>query len=159
MCTGLGDSQDMAKGRSHSRSRDDFSIANLEFDQSLRSTWLSRPLLDPVTDLRVYNPTTQLLGPLEISRPSPSQTWISRPARVSYSQFSFGLKPSFRTDRFGNRGFVNNRQRSVAVFQAPKRVAVCVRRQRRKEVLFARGKVGRGYRKPKWNERSYMRCR
>lgn len=50
---------------------------------------------------------------------------------------------------------------SVLTFSAPKRVAVCVRRQRRKEVLFATGKGGRRgrQRQRRRSEFSEVSCR
>lgn len=44
------------------------------------------------------------------------------------------------------------------VFSAPKYVDVCIRRKRRKEVLHALNKVGRGTRPPKRNALSDIRC-
>lgn len=43
-------------------------------------------------------------------------------------------------------------------FANPQRVLVCVRRGQRREVLFAKGRVGGGHRKPRWNAYSYWRC-
>lgn len=45
-------------------------------------------------------------------------------------------------------------------FEVPEQVAICVRRRRRREVLFARRKTGRGgQRRPRWNWYSKVRCR
>lgn len=43
-------------------------------------------------------------------------------------------------------------------FGFPSRVAVCVRRSQRREVLFARGRAGGRHRRPRWNASSYWRC-
>lgn len=46
------------------------------------------------------------------------------------------------------------------MFDAPKKVLVCVRRQRRKEVIFAKGKAGRGHARlsPRRNWYSDVSC-
>jgi len=45
-------------------------------------------------------------------------------------------------------------------FQEPESVLVCVRRQIRKEVLFAKNKTGRtGQNKPRWTDMSKISCR
>lgn len=152
----------MAKGRSHRRSRDDYYVANRR--PALRPSWLSRPLLDPVHDLRVYHPYRQLMDPVEVrSRPGRLGTafssWETRSVPARVDMIEGGRAVSFRTNRFGDVVRVVNRQRAIPVFQEPKRVPICVKRSSRKEVLFAKGKVGRGYKKPRWNERSYMRCK
>lgn len=44
-------------------------------------------------------------------------------------------------------------------FHQPERIAICVRRKQRKEVLFAKKKAGkRGQRKPRFNKWSKVRC-
>lgn len=44
-------------------------------------------------------------------------------------------------------------------FERPRSVAVCVRRQQRKEVMFATRKAGRsGQKKPRWNHASRISC-
>lgn len=44
-------------------------------------------------------------------------------------------------------------------FNAPKETLVCVRRQRRKEVLFAKKKTGKGgQRKARWSSYSGVKC-
>lgn len=47
---------------------------------------------------------------------------------------------------------------SAVTFAAPKRVVLCVRRKRRREVLFARGKGGGGHRRPRRNQFSDVEC-
>jgi len=53
------------------------------------------------------------------------------------------------------------RKVSRLTFQTPKKVAVCVRREQRREVLMALGKAGggRSRRKPKRNHLSEISCR
>ncbi len=43
-------------------------------------------------------------------------------------------------------------------FTIPPQVMICVRRKQRREVLLALGKGGTGFKKPKWNEDSFIRC-
>lgn len=146
----------MAKSRSHRGSRDDNYIANPvdPLQDLLRPSLLSRPILDPIHDLRVYNPTVELLGPLEVQG-------AARVGRVRSAVTKIG--PSFtapaRSDRMGNPVFSQSNTPLVRVFKTPGKVPVCVRRQQRREVIFARGRAGRGYRKPRWSPRSYERCR
>ena len=47
-------------------------------------------------------------------------------------------------------------------FQRPERTAVCIRRKERRRVLFALQKTGKGggrQRRPRWTDKSYIRCR
>lgn len=79
----------------------------------------------------------------------------SRPARLfSGGVASVGLVPNV------NRG--TSRKSKVPyqiAFTAPDETLVCVRRKRRKEVLFAKKKTGkRGQRKPRFNMWSKYKC-
>jgi len=59
------------------------------------------------------------------------------------------------------RGYLGNDVPDAVRFAVPSEVAVCVRRKRRKEVLFARRKAGFGSRRRKvwkWSEFSHVRC-
>lgn len=48
----------------------------------------------------------------------------------------------------------------VVAFHAPRKVLICVRRKRRKEVMFALNKAGKaGQRSPRFNEYSEVSCR
>lgn len=45
-------------------------------------------------------------------------------------------------------------------FDRPQSMSICERRKRRREVMFARRKNGRGgQRKPRWSEYSYLSCK
>lgn len=58
------------------------------------------------------------------------------------------------------RGHVRDQTKAIVAFAAPDRVAVCVRRRRRREVLFARGVGGRrGLRSPRRSFYSGISCR
>ncbi|WNK13477.1 MAG: hypothetical protein [Microvirus sp.] len=52
----------------------------------------------------------------------------------------------------------NFRHAGIPVFEAPKFVAICVRRKQRREVLLALGKGGGGKRHPRRNQFSNVRC-
>lgn len=84
---------------------------------------LSRPLVSPLADRRLYHP-------LEYTRPA--ETIGRRSARFIV------LAP-----RSKRKGFA---ARDVFRFNDPSRVFVCARRQVRKEVMFALGKTGKGAR-------------
>lgn len=154
----------MARSRSHRGSRDDYYIATEPFElEFVRPSLLSRPVprvFDPISDLRVYHPYRELIAPFETTRPVqprlPSAAVTSRQARLAIVRPRLGR--AVRTDRFGNVQRVINSQRAIWAFKEPRRVPICVRRSTRRQVLFARGKTGRGYRKPRWTQRSYWRC-
>lgn len=84
-----------------------------------------------------------------------------RPKRVSQQ-----LRHRVRGVLYGNNARVLARKLVVRAvptrirFSDPKRVAICVRRHTRREVLFALKKTGKGARahKRKWNENSEVRC-
>ena len=47
-------------------------------------------------------------------------------------------------------------------FSEPQKTAVCIRRKSRRRVLFALSKAGKGKRptrRPRWTEKSYIRCK
>lgn len=110
---------------------------------------LSPLSLTPPTDLlgdrRQYHP----LGPLR--------------GAVSFSGGQHALRATDRknVDRFaGLRKFPSQTKASIG-FDAPVSVLVCVRRKRRKEVLFAKRKTGRGgarQRRPRRNWFSKIHC-
>ena len=112
---------------------------------------LSLPVLRPssllteIEDRRTYSP----LGPLR--------------GAVSFSGAQHGLRAVDRktTDRFsGLRKFPSQTKAHVG-FDAPVHVLVCVRRKRRKEVLFAKRKTGSGggrQRRPRHNWFSKIHC-
>lgn len=52
----------------------------------------------------------------------------------------------------------NAQTKAIVAFSAPKRVAVCVRRKIRKEIMHAMGAAGGKVRKPKRNFMSNHRC-
>lgn len=125
----------MARNRSR-RSRDTSVVAN--------QVWLRSPSSVPLSDLRQFF-LPQALDPwLDLS---------GVPARV--------YERSRTAQRSGYRGSRSPAFSSYVVhaFRAPARVAVCVRRRQRREVLLAKGRGGRGFKKPRWKERSHISCR
>lgn len=148
----------MARSRSPSGSRDVNTVTTgLDFTLPVRPALLSRPVLDPVTDLRIFNPQRDLLGPLEVIPSRPGIPFRLTPARMV--DRSVDRTPVSRRTRMGNPVFAKSSTRAIWAFKEPRNVPVCVRRTTRRQVLFAKGKSGRGYRKPRWNQRSYMRCK
>ena len=86
---------------------------------------------------------------------------ILSPAR-SISKPRHRLKVADR--KYNNDVFSNLRNvsqtKGVITFQAPQKVAICIRRKIRKEVLFATNKGGKvGQRRPKRNSYSSISCR
>lgn len=80
---------------------------------------------------------------------------------VSFSGAQHGLRLSDRevTDRFHGLRKFPSQTKAVVAFDAPDDVLVCVRRRRRKEVLFAKRKTGRrGQRRPRRNWFSQIHC-
>lgn len=99
-----------------------------------------RPVADlrPVEDRRTYHP----LGPMR-----PPKTWSGHSVTP--------VKP-----KFSNKKFQRNLPFGLQ-FAAPKETLVCVRRKRRKEVLHALKKTGKGAgrrRKPRRNFYSWIGC-
>lgn len=106
-----------------------------------------RPVLTPLTlyeDRRTYHPDGQFRWPA--ASPRAAAQVVARPARVTRS--SVGGHYSFRPKQ----------TKAVLAFAAPHKVAVCVRRQVRKEVLFAHGVGGGKVRKPRRNAYSKLHC-
>lgn len=131
------------KRRNRSEQRDTFPIANYVAVRPTPSysrpsfVTLARPrvALSEIEDRRTYHP-------LDFFRPARS---------FNRSQHSLVVKqPAKNKDRFsGLRGLPTAIQ-----FHAPKKVLVCVRRQRRKEVIHALKKTGKGAAK-RLRRRSY----
>lgn len=130
------------KRRNRSEQRDNFPIANfvavrpnISYSRPSLVTFTPRVALSQIEDRRTYHP-------LDFFRPARS---------FNRSQHSLVVKqPAKNKDRFsGLRGLPTAIQ-----FYAPKKVLVCVRRQRRKEVIHALKKTGKGAAK-RHRRRSY----
>lgn len=120
--------------------RDTTAIANAPRSRALLHSVINFPLRRPfldllaVADARRFDPTHRRPG-------FQLKTISGTPARATVPSRSF-LTPTI-------------------AFRAPDRVVVCVRRQRRREVLFAKRRLGAGarLRKPRWKYDSYISCR
>ena len=123
------------------------SIANPPVAPRLRPVVLS-PISLPLTafeDRRTYHP----LGPQR--------------GAVSFSGAQHGLRTVDRktSDRFAGLRKFPSQTKALIGFDTPVHVLVCVRRKRRKEVLFAKRKTGRGgarQRRPRKNWFSNVHC-
>lgn len=94
--------------------------------------------LRPVEDRRTYHP---------LGRNRPALSISGRPHSLSLPR-SVARAPGFFLP-------------GAVVFRDAPRISICVRRKRRKEVIFALGRNGRGgsFRKPRRNQFSDVECR
>lgn len=138
------------KGRSPSHSRGYFHTASASHTPALRVR--STPTLE------FLRPTEVLSTLMDVED---FRTWtphrVRRPRTVSASYAgvsSSGDSPPARTPA---RSHIRNFFRRLR-FKVPRTTLICIRRHRRREVLFARGRSGRGNRKPQYNRWSKVRC-
>lgn len=117
------------------RTRDNFSIAKRSLRYAPPVVALSSFGLDPIGDRRRYVPGRPFAAPFATQRNAVRLVDRVVPNRV--------LKPAVR---------------SVVAFAVPSKVAVCVRRHRRREVLMAKGIGGSRVRRPRRNEWSDVSC-
>lgn len=140
--------------------RDDTPIAN---DRVARPaaprdgySWTSGPRFTDFEDRRHFHP--------ERDPPFMSTTGAPAPFRTRDFKKTDPRKLAKRLSNRPTRGRTNYYQASTEatpIFNQPGSVLVCVRRQRRKEILHALKKTGRGgslRRKRKLTERSYYKC-
>lgn len=100
----------------------------------------------PVEDRRVFHPERADRPALAID---------GRPAR-----FTLNNRPQKKSRLQARFRSVASQTKAAVAFQAPRQVLVCVRRQRRKEVLFAKRQAGRrGLRKPRRTWLSSISCK
>lgn len=84
----------------------------------------------------------------------PALTFTSRPHTLRAVE----KKPTQRQSKYGLPAL--SQTKATIAFGLPDKVLVCVRRKRRKEVIFAKNKAGRsGQRKPRRNWLSAISCR
>ena len=112
-------------------------------------------------------PTSVDFSPeIQLTEVEDRRTWnpeVTSPAR-SISKTRHRLKvvnrqPSKNADKFANLRNVSQ-TKAVVAFRTPAKVAICIRRKIRKEVLFATGKGGRvGQKRPRRNAYSSISCR
>lgn len=102
----------------------------------------SSSILSDIEDRRTYHPDGPARPARSIDRPTHTLTLPVHPKNVNKSRSDLSSLP-----------------RTVQ-FQAPKKVLVCIRRQQRKEVLFALRKTGKGAKARKHRRSFYsdIRC-
>lgn len=130
----------MARSRKNRRGREVITFANRQvaprfsrFEPYRQNVFRAQTMRSNLIDDRLWNPQRS-----SFRRP---RTIYGRPAQV--------------VSTFNNRRFSRDR----LVFAVPKTVSTCVRRQQRREVLFARGRAGRnGGRRYRRNASSSISC-
>lgn len=141
----------MGKSSKSKRRRDNFSIAN----RRLPALYVVRPIsqsqfLSQFEDRRRWHPE---------GRYAPAVSFSNTRHRLRVVEPTPRAQVQVPRGRFSRMPL----RQSVPVrvgFQAPDRVLICVRRQRRKEVLFAKNKTGRvGQKTPRFNFYSSVSCR
>lgn len=146
------------KRRDDSRERDASPIAR----RSLRpSTIVVRSFVEPdlsfVEDRRRFDPEGDYAPARSASRRDQARILDSLTSPIPDPGRAGQLRSIARPKR--SASFFNSR--SVFQFAVPRKVALCVRRKRRKEVLFAKRRTGKGARTPKrrnyWSEISCSR--
>ena len=164
MCTVLSDTE-MARSKNHKTQkpnppRDHSPIARqrLRVDTPSPSVTLSRTVYAPavrepmrmVEDRRMYHPEAENRPALNVRGQPARIIAANRQRKGSQAQ----------KNRFGPK--VHSQTKGILTFEAPKETLVCVRRHRRKEVLFAKkrtGKSGRRNRNPVRSWLSKISCR
>lgn len=150
----------MARRSGHRRtSRDGSHIANVELRRS--------PLVEPSRYRFLDN--LELMEDRRLFDPDPFSVPRSTFGRTTVVDRNVNLGRPVRSRSLGTV-MLSPRVKAVMVpkvlksdrqaFKAPARVVVCVRRQQRKEVMFAKKKAGRGgQRRPRFNWWSRVTCR
>lgn len=169
MCTVLTDTgSEMAKSnKSKPRvSRDHSPIANHRLREpkpsprpvSLSRTVFTPPAAPPREDLRLVE-DRRTFHPEQANRPAKLRSGLPAPVTVTNRTRDKPRTKSARAqiNRFGVK--VHSQTKGILTFAAPKETLVCVRRQRRKEVLFAKKRTGSGNRNPKRTWLSKISCR
>lgn len=127
----------MAKRRSKDRTRD-----------------ISTPIASPLRSVKVYT-SPSFLAMLEDRR-------LFDPLRHAVAKSFVRSSSRLVVPNVARSNKTIVRSVSPAVkFSVPSHVAVCIRRKKRREVLFARGVGGsrRRQRRPRWSEFSSVNCR
>lgn len=127
----------MARRKSNQGTRDDMSIANV----SLRSPILRATRLTGMDDRRTFDfePQTR-----------PAKLFTGSTASITVTSTTQKRKSPSKGARLG---------RAQLAFTLPGETLVCIRRRRRKEVLFAKRKAGRaGQRRPRRSPFSGVKC-
>lgn len=104
-------------------------------------------LLDGLSDYRTFHPDwSSYSGSDGVSIPSFPVTRVP----IRKTQYVVGVPRSEVVPA--------GRHAEYLRFALPSQVMICVRRRQRRQVLFALGKGGSGYRPPEWKEESHIRC-
>lgn len=133
----------MAKRKSKSKTHSPAAPTNVSANRPVRLAVVSAPRLSPQTlrelqDLRRFDPTASTRPASSVRR---DQARLTQPVRRA-------KKPTKPAPLW-----------SQPQFAVPKKVAICVRRQTRKEVLHAKKVAGKsGLKKPRRNMWSKIRC-
>lgn len=110
---------------------------------------MKRPELPPVEDRRQFHPEGVQRPALKVN---------GQPARLVAKDRNRAKPKQAVKNRFGVK--VYSQTKGIIAFDAPKQTLVCIRRSRRKEVLFAKGRAGKGgMRPPRRSWYSSISCR
>lgn len=154
MCTVLGDTGVISMARRKRSKRRDASVsiptgtANRQVDHAIKKI-LARPALALVDDRRFHHPDGRARPAKKINGTRLSQHKV-KGTRIKVHRGRDGrpMKSVIRIQTIPSR----------IKFATPKRVAICVRRKIRREVLLALGRGGGHHRKPKRNRYSEVSC-
>lgn len=141
-------------GRRHRKTRDTTDIAkrSLRFEDDVLTPYDKERQLDffdRLEDLRTYEDRREFNPDGQFRNARSFNDWWHRlitapaPAPARFSTRTFKIGPPAKIG-----------------FQDPEKVLTCVRRQIRKEVMFAKRRTGRrGQKKPNWTWRSHVTCK
>lgn len=110
-----------------------------------------RSVLPPSTDRRFFHPE---------KRDQPAKSIAGTIAPITVKNRPVPRTHKFRKLAVVRFGSAPSQTKAAPAFVAPQTVAVCIRRKRRKEVLFAKKRAGKGgMRKPRRSWLSKISCR
>lgn len=162
MCTVIGDTE-MAKSKNSKTKklhapRDNSPIASRRLREHMPSPSVTISRTLPEIKARVREPLQQVedrrtFHPDGKNRPALTKT--GRPATViAANRPRPKAKSKAQVNRFGPT--VHSQTKGVITFEAPKETVVCIRRHRRKEVLFAKKRTGKGGRRNRNPVRTWL---
>lgn len=137
----------MARSSRAKRGRDSFHIANRRLPLSYSNLTIN-PTLRFYEDRRTFHPE---------GRFRPARSFNKTRHRLVMSDYRKTRKNIKRNN------FIKSYGPPISVgFREPERVLICVRRKRRREVMFALNKTGKGkgrQKRPRYSEYSKISCR
>lgn len=140
------------RNSNETRQRDTFDIASRrlrDVDTTVHlPTFRRGPDLSPFEDRRFWDPLGDFRPARTLNRRS-AATIVEMPAALFSEAQRAGHLGGSSSSHPSRRGPSTFSSRSVFRFRVPEKVAICVRRKRRKEVLFAKRRTGKGSRSPK----------